>query len=126
MQQAQRIADRYSWDRQKRLAEEMLSGARETLSRMGVDVAVELKGCFKSAVRACVLSGEFQLLLMAAGTGRLAMELICLSILWLRRINQSSFSVFRLYPSRPGADRKQSTTPVRETGRVNADYAAIQ
>lgn len=102
MLEAQRILARYSWDEQKRMAEEMISVAREALSRMDVEVAVELKGRLNSAVRAYVLTGEFQLLLMAPGTGRLAMELIRLSILWLRRINRPGFSAFRLYHSKLG------------------------
>ena len=100
MLEARRLSARYSWDTQKRLAERKIAVAREALTRMGVEVAVVLKGRLNAAVREYVLTGEFQLLLMSAGTGRLAMELVRLSIMWLARIQRSNFSVFRLYPPR--------------------------
>ena len=112
MLEAQRVLARYSWEEQKRMAEEMISGARETLSKMGVEVTLLLKGCLSSAVREYVLTGEFGLLLMSAGTGRLAMELVRLSIIWLRQINRSNFSAFRLYHQQHGAHHERSTAPV--------------
>ena len=112
MFEAEQISARYSWKTQKQTAEEKIAAAREALTNIGVDVAVVLKGCLGAAVRECVLSGEFQLLLMSAGTGRLAMELIRLSILWLARIQRSSCSVFRLYPPQQSARDVDSTAPV--------------
>ena len=118
MFEAERISARYSWETQKQLAEEKIAAAREALTKMGVEVAVVLKGCLSAAVRECVLSGEFQLLLMSAGTGRLAMELVRLSILWLARIHRSSFSVFRLYPPQQSARDVESTAPVLASERA--------
>jgi len=111
MLEAQRISARYSWEEQKRLAEEKIATARDALTKMGVEVALVLKGRLNAAVRECVLTGEFQLLLMSAGTGRLAMELVRLSILWLARIHRSNFSVFRLYPPRERARDATATAP---------------
>jgi hypothetical protein len=112
MWEAQRVSARYSWEKQTRLAERKIAVAREALTRMGVEVAVVLKGCLNAAVRECVLTGDFQFLLMSAGTGRLAMELVRLSILWLARIHRSNFSVFRLYPPRESARDVTATAPV--------------
>ena len=112
MWEARKLSSRYSWEQQTRLAEEKIAVARDALTRMGVEVAVVLKGCLNSAVREYVLTGDFQLLLMSAGTGRLAMELVRLSILWLARIHRSNFSVFRLYPRRSSARDVTVTAPV--------------
>lgn len=111
MWEARRLSARYPWEKQKRLAERKIAVVRDVLSRMGVEAAVLLNGCLSSAVRECVLTGEFQLLLMSAGTGRLAMELGRLSILWLARIHRSRFSVFRLYPPRESARDLTATAP---------------
>jgi hypothetical protein len=111
MWEAQKISARYSWEKQKRLAERKVAVVRHALSRVGVDVAVVLKGRLNAAVREYVLTGDFQVLLMAAGTGRLAMELVRLSILWLARIHRSNFSVFRLYPPRERARDATATAP---------------
>ena len=117
---------RYSWDEQMRLAKEMISSAREALSKMGVEVTLMLKACLNSAVRQYFLTGEFDLLLMSAGTGRLTMELVRLSIIWLRQINRSSFSAFRLYHPQHGAHRRQPTMPVVERRQLNEGCGAIQ
>jgi len=111
MWKAQRLSARYSWEKQTRLAERKIAVARDALTKMGVEVALVLRGCLNAAVREYVLTGNFQLLLMSAGTGRLAMELGRLSILWLARIHRSSFSVFRLYPPRESARDLTATAP---------------
>lgn len=109
--EAQQISARYSWEEQKRLAEEKIAAARDALTKMGVEVALVLKGRLNAAVRECVLTGDFQLLLMSAGTGRLAMELVRLSIMWLARIHRSSFSVFRLYSPQQRAREVTAMAP---------------
>ena len=111
MWEAHRVSARYSWEKQTRLAERKIAVARDALTKMGVEVALVLRGCLNAAVREYVLTGNFQLLLMSAGTGRLAMELGRLSILWLARIHRSSFSVFRLYPPRESARDLTATAP---------------
>ena len=111
MFEARRVSARYSWEAQRQLAEEKIAATREALTKMGVEVALVLRGCLNAAVREYVLTGDFQLLLMSAGTGRLALELVRLSILWLARIHRSSFSVFRLYPPRESARDAPATAP---------------
>ena len=111
MWEAHRVSARYSWEKQTRLAERKIAVARDALTKMGVEVALVLRGCLNAAVREYVLTGNFQLLLMSAGTGRLAMELVRFSILWLARIHRSSFSVFRLYPQQPSARDATATAP---------------
>ncbi len=96
----------YSWDEQERLAERKISPARAALEKMGVEVAVMLKQGLRRAVRECVLSEEFQLILMSAGRGDTALGVAQAGMLLLRRIKQTRSRSFLLYrlKGRPQAE----------------------
>lgn len=108
--EGKRILTQYSWDEQKRLAERKISLAREALEKMGVEVALMLKQGLRRAVRECVLSEEFQIILMSAGRGDTALGVAQAGMLLLRRIKRPrsrSFLLYRLernpHPERPTA-----------------------
>lgn len=66
-------------------------------------------------VRDYILSSDFQLILMSAGSGREMIGLVRLLMLLLRRIKRSKFSSFLLCHPRHGARRERSNSLVAET-----------
>jgi hypothetical protein len=102
--EGKRVMERYSWREQKCLAERKVAAARVALETMGIEVAVMLKQGLRRAVRECVLSEEFQLILMSAGRGDTAIGLAQAGMLLLRRIKRPgsrSYSLYRLEQSAP-------------------------
>ncbi|HEY3305524.1 MAG TPA: hypothetical protein VGL70_18530 [Candidatus Binatia bacterium] len=97
--EGKRVLARYSWDKQKRLAERRISVAREALGKMGVEVGLVLKGCFSQTLREYVLSENFQFVLMTAVTGQTMLGLMHLTTILLRRIKRPNLPSFLLYRS---------------------------
>lgn len=112
MLEGKRIMAKYSWEEQKRLAEQKISLAREALSTMGVEVALVIKGCLRRATREYVLNGDLQFILISALNGQATMGLMHLTTLLARRIKRPIFSSFLLYHPRHGAHREESTAPI--------------
>jgi hypothetical protein len=95
--EVKKLAAKYSWEEQKQLAEQKISLARETLGKMGVEVASALTGCWRRALRDTMLNPDFQLILMSAANGSTTVELARLLTLLLRPIKRSNFPFFVLH-----------------------------
>ncbi len=107
--EGKRILAQYSWDEQRRLAEQKISLAREALEKMGIDVALMLKQGLRRAVRECVLSEEFQLILMSAGRGDTVLGVAQAGMLLLRRIKRPCSRSFLLYRLKGSPQSEPST-----------------
>lgn len=97
LEEGKRIVAQYSWDEQKRLAERKIALAREALEKIGVEVALMLKEGLRRAIRECVLSEEFQLILLSAGRGDTALGFAQAGMLLLRRVKRPHSRSFLLY-----------------------------
>ena len=78
-------------------------------------------------VRDYILSSDFQLILMSAGSGREMIGLVRLLMLLLRRINWPNFPSFLLYHRQHGPHRgDQRQLSIDEGTKANGSYGAFQ
>lgn len=67
---ARKIAVRYAWDEQRRIAEERVSPARKALQKKGVETAVDLyTDSLRTVVKSYTRKGDVQLVIVPAGMG---------------------------------------------------------
>jgi len=109
--EVKKLAAKYSWEEQKRLAEQRILLARESLEKMGIEVALVLKGCLRRAVRDYILNGDFQLIVMSAVNGNTTIEVARLLLVLLRRLRRPSFASILLHHPRRGDDSTASAAP---------------
>jgi hypothetical protein len=95
----------------EKMAEQKILLARESLEKMGIEVALALKGCLRRAVRDTMLNGDFQLILMSAINGNTTIEVARLLLVLLRRLRRPSFASILLHHPRRGADSTASAFP---------------
>jgi hypothetical protein len=105
------LTGQYSWEEQKRLTEQKILLARESLEKKGVEVALALKGCLRRAVRDTMLNGDFQLIVMSAVNGNTTIEVARLLLVLLRRLRRPSVASILLHHPRRGADSTAAAFP---------------
>lgn len=99
-----KIMDRYSWEKQRGLAEQKVFLARETLHKRGVEVAVDVyTGSLRGVVGDYTANGDVHLIMMRADRGRPMMRLLRRISVPFGLFKRPSFSpVLLLHPDQRG------------------------
>lgn len=72
-----KVMEQYSWPLQRGLADQMVSHAREALSRTRMEVSVDLyTGSLRDAMRDYVASGDVRFILLPADNGSVIIRLV--------------------------------------------------
>ncbi|HKA31837.1 MAG TPA: hypothetical protein VKH64_01390 [Candidatus Binatia bacterium] len=111
--EGKKLMARYSWEEQKRLAEQKVAAVRWALAKHGVETAVAVGGSLSRMLRDYLLHPDFQVLLLSTANGSTTLELARLCFALLRRVRATGLTPILLYRSERKISRGDALASVQ-------------